>query len=699
MKILLLFLALHTFLTMNAQRELIIPDITSGEFTPKAANIHEALPKEKSQLEETDNEQIYRRSHRARYKYNDIEIAEGKKVEQPLISPDGKSVAYIFQNNLFIESLSSEKGETIQVTTDGEQNKVINGKPDWVYEEEFVYARAFCFNADGSMLCWQRFDESNVPTFSFPIYKGLNPELSDNLLYPETYEYKYPMAGVENSKVNVLTYNISTRETKEMAVPVDSDGYILRVLQTSDPKKILIPTLNKHQDCMKVYVGNPYTGECRLIVTDEVKPYINEATYAGIQMTQGGFVLQSERSGYAQIYLYDLDGNLIRPLTQGTNPVVDFYGYDEKSQACYYSAKDDSPLRTAVFRSDSKGKVTRLSTNPGANYAVFSSDYKQFVNVWSNIDNPPVYTLCDGKTGKVQKVLEDNAELKKKIAALLPCKREFFTMKTSDGVELNGWKVYCDGNPTIRQAHGKLSTGQADNGKPVVMFQYSGPGSQQVEDRWSIGNMYGVFERYLAQEGYVCVCVDGRGTGGRGAEFEKQTYLRLGQFESHDQAEVALWLGQQPGIDKDRIGLWGWSFGGFNTLMAMSDTSVVRPDGKALFAAGVAVAPVTSYRYYDTIYTERFMRTPAENPDGYNDSPITRAPNLRGSLLICQGTADDNVHYRNVAEYTETLVQADKDFLQLSFTNRNHGIYGGNTRNFLYRNIINWMGAKLKVEN
>ncbi len=672
--------------TMNPKK-LTIEDLTSGKYAPKGVKMSEVLPgeKDKASLTAEKAEQIYRRSSRAIYKYGETPIANGAKVEQPLISPDGKNVAYVKDNNLYIEPLTSHLSpltSVVQVTTDGEYNKIINGKPDWVYEEELVYARAFCFNADGTMLCWQRFDESKVPTFSFPVYKGLKPEKKKNALYPSSYEYKYPMAGVNNSKVKVLTYDIATKEQREIKVPVDSDGYILRVLQTSDADKIIIPTLNRHQDCLKIYVCNPRTGECRLIVTDEVKPYINEATYAGIQMTEGGFVLQSERTGYAQIYLYDLDGNIVRALTEGNQPVVSFYGYDEKTKRCYYAAKDGSPLRTAVFARDAKGKTTKLTPREGTNSATFSKDYRYFVNMWSNIDTPPVYTLCDAKTGKVLKVLEDNAKLKKKADCAAPYKREFFTMTTSEGTELNGWMIRPD---------------DENKPHPVVMFQYSGPGSQQVEDKWYTGNMGGcLFEEYLAQEGFVSVCVDGRGTGGRGADFEKQTYLHLGAMESHDQAEVARWLGEQPYVDKDRIGIWGWSYGGFMTLMSMSDTTVVRTDGKPLFAAGVAVAPVTSYRYYDTIYTERFMRTPKENPEGYDDNPITRAPNLRGKLLICQGTADDNVHYRNVAEYTEALVQADKDYMQLSFTNRNHNISGGNTRNFLFRNIAQWFKKNLQ---
>ena len=324
--------------------------------------------------------------------------------------------------------------------------------------------------------------------------------------------------------------------------------------------------------------------------------------------------------------------------------------------------------------SDSKGKAKKLSQQEGVNHAVFSANYKYFYNEWSNLDTPPVYSLCDGGNGKALKVLEVNSALHDKLAALSLGKREFFSFTTSEGVTLNGWMV-------------KPADFNASKKYPVVMFQYSGPGAQQVIDSWSAGNMGGcLFEQYLAQEGFLCVCVDGRGTGGRGARFEKQTYQHLGLLEAKDQVEAALWLGQQSYVDKNRIGIWGWSYGGYITLMSMSE-------GRPVFAAGVAVAPVTCYRYYDTIYTERFMRTPKENPEGYGDNPITRASKLSGRLLICQGTADDNVHYRNVAEYVEALVQADKDFYQIDFTNRNHGISGGNTRNFLFRQITQWFKA------
>jgi len=643
-----------------------IDKIDSYIISPKGDNI----------LIETEHEQIYRRSGKGKWYIYNIRnktlapLSDGGPQEQPLWSPDGYMVAFVREGNIFLVKLLFNNSES-QITKDGEMNKVLNGKPDWVYEEEFVFARAFCFNADASMLCWIRFDESEVPLYSFPLYKGMNPERKEYLTYPGRFEYKYPMAGETNSKVSVHSFDIKSRVTRKLQLPVEADGYVPRILSTSHPEKIVCLTQNRHQDMLSVYVCNPRSTECRLILTDEVKPYINEMTYSGIRVVNDGFVYQSEKSGTAQLYHCSINGGASRALTSGDQPVVDFYGYDAKTGNTYYSAKDGNPLREAVFVSDGKGRAKKLSQKEGTNKAVFSANYKYFLNKWSNIDTPPVYTLCDGGSGKEHKVLEDNAALVGKLSSQRMGKKEFFSFTTSEGVTLNGWMV-------------KPADFSASKRYPVVMFQYSGPGVQQVVDSWSAGNMGGcLYEEYLAQEGFLCVCVDGRGTGGRGAQFEKQTYQHLGLLEARDQVETALWLGQQPYVDKSRIGIWGWSYGGYCTLMSMSE-------GRPVFAAGVAVAPVTCYRYYDTIYTERFMRTPNENPDGYGDNPISRASKLSGRLLICQGTADDNVHYRNVAEYVEALVQADKDFYQIDFTNRNHGISGGNTRNFLFRQITNW---------
>lgn len=646
-----------------------IDEIDDYIISPKGDNI----------LVETGHEQIYRRSGKGKWYIYSIKnktldpLSDGDKQEQPLWSPDGYMVAFVREGNLFLVKLLFNNSES-QITKDGEMNRVINGKPDWVYEEEFVFARAFCFTADASMLCWIRFDESKVPLYSFPLYKGLNPEREQYLTYPGRFEYKYPMAGEVNSTPSVHSFDIKSRVTRKLQLPVEADGYVPRIMPTEQPEKIVCLTQNRHQDQLGVYVCNPRSTECRLVLTDDVKPYIGETVYGNFRVVSDGFVYMSEKSGTAQLYHCSINGGASRALTSGQQPVVDFYGYDARTGNTYYSAKDGGPLREAVFVSDSKGKVKKLSQQEGVNSAVFSANFKYFFNEWSNLDTPPVYSLCDGGNGKVLKALEVNSELRDKLAVMSLGKREFFSFTTSEGVTLNGWMV-------------KPAGFSASKKYPVVMFQYSGPGAQQVVDAWSAGNMGGcLFEHYLAQEGFLCVCVDGRGTGGRGAQFEKQTYQHLGLLEAKDQVEAALWLGQQPYVDKKRIGIWGWSYGGYITLMSMSE-------GRPVFAAGVAVAPVTCYRYYDTIYTERFMRTPKENPEGYGDNPITRASKLSGRLLICQGTADDNVHYRNVAEYAEALIQADKDFYQIDFTNRNHSISGGNTRNFLFRQITEWFKA------
>ena len=388
------------------------------------------------------------------------------------------------------------------------------------------------------------------------------------------------------------------------------------------------------------------------------------------------FAMISDRSGYNHIYWYNLNGQLIKQVTSGNYEVTDFYGYDADGGKFYYAAREEGPQYKAVYSVDAKGKVKKLSTQKGENSASFSSGMKYFVNVYSSFDTPPVTTLCSA-SGKVLKTLIDNSEVKNVIDADAPVTKEMFEFTTSEGVKLYGWMV-------------KPADFSTSKKYPVIMYQYSGPGSQEVTDAWNAGFFGGMaFERYLAQQGYIVACVDGRGTGGRGAEFEKQTYLQLGQKEARDQVEAALYLGGQPYVDKDRIAIWGWSFGGFNTLMAMSE-------GRNVFRAGVAVAPVTNWKYYDSVYTERYMRTPSENADGYGDNPMARASKLSGSLLIVHGTADDNVRYRNTAEYTEALVQADKQFQMQVYTNRNHSIYGGNTYNHLFTRMVDFLNTQLK---
>ena len=652
---------------------------TRGKVKLERINGYIMSPDEKNILIQTETRAIYRRSKTAVYYiYNVVNktlapLSDGGPQECPVWSPDGYMVAFVRDNNIHLVKLLFNNSES-QVTKDGTFNKVINGKPDWVYEEEFVTDRSLVFNADNTMLCWIRYDETNVPLFSFPWYKGLNPEKQEYLTYPGAYEYKYPMAGEQNSTVSVLSYDIKSHQTRTLQIPLEKEGYIPRIFMTSDPTKIAVVTLNRHQDRMDIYMANPRSTEARLAVRDNVVPYIGENACNQMDFFDGGFVMCSERDGWNHIYHYDLNGTLKRQVTNGEQAVTDFYGYDSKTQSFYYAATE-GPLRRAVFKTDAKGKVTRLSTQTGTNSAVFSKSYKYFMNVYSNMQTPPITSLCDN-TGKMLKTLIDNRELQTNLSSKNLGQKEFFTFRTQGGTELNGYMVKpYNFDPSHRY--------------PVILFQYSGPGSQQVLDSWQTGNMGGcLYEQYLGELGFICVCVDGRGTGGRGAAFEKQTYLKLGQLEAEDQVETALYMGKLPYVDKNRIGIWGWSFGGFCTLMSMSE-------GRPVFAAGVAVAPPTCWRYYDSVYTERFMRTPKENPDGYNVSAISRAPQLSGNLLICHGLADDNVHFRNTAEYTEALVQADKDFRQLTYTNRNHSIYGGNTRIHLFRQITRWFQKEM----
>ena len=674
-------IVVSSFKTGEQTSVLFDADNTKGKVKVSRIDGYIMSPNQKNILLRTQTQSIYRHSTTAVYYIYNVQnrtlapLSDGGPQECPLWSPDGNMVGFVREGNLFLVKLLFDNAE-VQITKDGKFNSIINGKADWVYEEEFVTNRSFDFNADATMLAWIRYDESQVPLFSFPMYKGMLPEMKENAEYPGAYEYKYPIAGQPNSKVSVHTFDIKSRATREVKVPLEAEGYIPRIAFSSDPDKLLILTQNRHQDNLQVWVANPRSTECRCIVTDEVKPYVADKTYTLFKTIKDGFILMSERSGFAHLYQYNLLGTLKREIGKGQDIITDFYGYDEKTGTYYYQAQDGGPLRTGVYKCDAKGKVTSISTEPGQNSAIFSGNFKQLMLTHHSAATPPTYTLRNDK-GKVQKTLQDNAALKQKIDGMNLAKIEFFQFQTQDGVDLNGIMV-------------KPADFDANKKYPVILFQYSGPGSQQVLDSWYAGNCSAaLLERYMAQEGFVSVIVDGRGTGGRGAEFEKQTYMKLGQLESHDQVETAIYLSKLPWVDAKHIGIWGWSFGGFNTLMSMSE-------GRPVFYAGVAVAPPTSWRYYDTVYTERFMRTPKENQEGYDCSPITRAKNLSGSLLIIHGLADDNVHFRNVAEYTEALVHADKDFRQLTYTNRNHSIYGGNTRNHLYRQLINHFKQSMK---
>ena len=638
-------------------------------------------PDGRHMLIQTQTKSIYRHSFTAVYYIFNVAnnrlvpLSDGGPQQIPVWSPDGNQVAFVRDNNIFLVKLLYNNAES-QVTKDGKFNEVINGLPDWVNEEEFSFNSAMVFSADSKQIVWVRYDESEVKQYSMSLFKGLKPEREEYASYPGFYTYKYPKAGEQNSKVKVMSYDIKSHQTRTMQLPLDADGYIPRIKATSDPTKVAVFTLNRHQDELKVFMANPMSTICQQVIEDKVDKYINENVFANLVFTDKHIVLTSERSGFNSIYVYTLNGQLLRTVQQGV--VTDVYGYDDMTGDVYFAALNNGPTNKKVFVNHKNGKTDCLTPKDGWNSAIFSHDLKNFVLTWSDVNNPSVYSLCNNQ-GKTLTTLIDNKKAAEKYASYDMGTKEFFTFQTSEGVQLYGYMV-------------KPKNFDANKKYPVVMFQYGGPGSQQVKNAWGIG-MSGngaIMEQYLCQQGYVCVCVDNRGTGGRGAEFEKCTYLRLGEKEAFDQVETALWLGKQSYVDKNHIAIWGWSYGGWNTLMSMSE-------GRPVFCCGVAIAPPTCWRYYDTVYTERFMRTPKENASGYDEvNPIARVGKLHGALLLCHGLADDNVHYQNTAEYVEALVQADKDFRQLVYTNRNHSIYGGNTRNHLFRQCVNFFNENLK---
>ena len=650
-----------------------VTDIEGYIMSPDGQNI----------LIQTETKPIYRRSFTANYyifniRNNKIEpLSTGGPQQAPVFSPDGTVIAFVRDNNIHLVKLLYDNAES-EVTKDGKPGQIINGIPDWVYEEEFSTNSSMVFTADSKQLVWIRYDEREVKEYALQLFKGMEPERGEYREYPGRYAYKYPVPGGQNSQVKVMSYDIKSHKTRTIGVPLEKDGYIPRLKATKDPSKVAVITMNRHQDHLCIYMADPLSTLCQLVVEDKVDKYIKEETLEELVITDRHILLTSERDGYNHLYLYTLNGQQQRQIALGETIVTDVYGYNEATGDVYYAAYANGPTEQQVFVTHANGKTETLTRQAGMNHAVFSTDFNYFIHSWSDIHTPAVYTLCDNR-GRQLMVLIDNKELKQKLAKYELGTVEMISFNTAEGVNLKGWMVKPrDFNPQKKY--------------PVIMYQYGGPGAQQVLNEWSIG-MCGagaMMEMLMAQKGYIVCCVDNRGTGGRGAEFEKCTYQKLGELEARDQVETALWLGQQTYVDKDRIGIWGWSYGGWNTLMAMSE-------GRPVFRCGVAIAPPTCWRYYDSVYTERYMRTPKENQRGYDEvNPIARASQLSGALLICHGLADDNVHYQNTAEYVEALVQADKDFRQLVYTNRNHGIKGGNTRNHLFRQCLNFFDSEMR---
>ena len=626
----------------------------------------------------TEKEKIYRRSSTANYYiWNSVtseltELSAKGKQQEATFSPDGERVAFVRDNNLYIKTLKF--GTENQVTSDGEKNAVINGIPDWVYEEEFSYSRAFEWSPDSKFLAYVRFDERAVKEFSMKMYEGKAPSLKENSLYPTEYSLKYPKAGEKNATVSVFAYDIKSKTKIEVDLGQDTNIYVPRIKWTADANDLAIMRLNRRQNKIDVLLANPNTGDSRLFFTEKNERYISEEFLDDFIFLPDNdyFVVNSERNGYSHLYLYDRQGFAVRQLTDGKFDVTDFYGFDSKRKIFYYQAAKKSPMQREIYFTSLDGKKQgMLSKLEGINKAVFSNEFQYFINEYKNLSAPKTTGLYDSK-GELVRVLEDNKALKSKLAEYQISPKTFFNFKTTEDISLNGWMIKPDNFDQNKKY-------------PVVMVQYSGPNSQEVLDEWSVD-----WYNFLAQEGFLVVCVDPRGTGARGEEFRKMTYMQLGRYESDDQVETAKYLATLPYVDQSNIAIWGWSYGGFTTLLTMEK-------GGDLFKAGIAVAPISHYKFYDTVYTERYMRTPMENPEGYNDNaPLTHPERITGRLLLVHGSADDNVHLQNTMEMAEALVQADVQFDMAVYTNRNHNINGGNTRMHLYKKMTDFLKTNLK---
>ena len=622
---------------------------------------------EKKILIATNSEPIFRHSFIADFYVYDIasksltKLAD-YKIQEPTFSADNSKVAYVYENNLYVYDIASKANS--QVTTDGKKNAVINGVTDWVYEEEFSFVRAYEWNAAGDKIAFIRFDESQVPQFSMDMYNGG--------LYPQQYEFKYPKAGENNSVVSLHVYDVKAKTTK--AINLNNAYYIPRIKWTNEAQTLSVQLMNRHQNNLDLVFIDANSGSVKTVLNETDKAYI-DITDNLTFLNDNSFIWTSEKDGFNHIYHYAKTGKLINQITKGNWEVTAYYGFDEKTGNIFYQSTEISSIGRDVYKIslNGKGKI-RLTTKEGTSDATFSPNYEYFINSFSSVKEPPSYVLYNTKTGKVVKDIVNNDALKTKLEKYdLPVK-EFTTIKTEKGHELNAWFI-------------KPKNFDPNKKYPVFMYQYSGPGSQQVNNDWNNADDY--WFKMLSQEGYIIACVDGRGTGFLGAAFKKVTYKQLGKYEVEDQIDAAKAIGKLNYVDPARIGIFGWSYGGF-----MSSNCILK--GSDVFKMAIAVAPVTNWRFYDTVYTERYMQTPQENVSGYDDnSPINFAKNLKGSYLLIHGSADDNVHVQNTMLMIEALVQANKQFDWAIYPDKNHGIYGGATRLQLYTKMTNFIKEKL----
>ena len=588
---------------------------------------------------------------------------EGGKQRLTTLSPDGRMVAFVRNNNLYVMNLGSK--QEIQVTEDGKINEVIYGTTDWVYEEEFSITQGFYWSPDSKKIAFYRFDESKVKEYSMQMWGEL---------YPENYTYKYPKAGEDNSVVDVLIYDLATRKTLKLDVGSQNDQYIPRIQWSQDPNKLAVMRMNRLQNKMEMLLADATTGALRPIYTETADTYV-EVPDTWMFLKDGKHMLfTSERDGYNHIYLYSLDGGDALQITKGNYDVVSVCAVDEKEGRIYYLSHESSPLNKELYAIDFKGKKkNKLSDKPGWYSANFSANCKYYISTFTDANTPPVYTLHNN-SGKLMKTLQDNAELKQRMKEYGVGRKQFGTLTTSMGTELNYYIILPpDFDSTKRY--------------PLFFYVYGGPGNQQVTNSYGYNDYY--WFHMLAQQGYVVACFDGRGTGGRGAHFKKMTYRNMGKFECEDAVEAARWFGRKPWIDESRIGIFGWSFGGY-----LSTLSILK--GHEVYKTAIAVAPVITWRYYDNIYTERFLQRPQDNPRGYDDnSPLNFAHLLKGNYLLVHGTGDDNVHFQNAVDMVTALETAGKQFEFRIYPNKNHSIYGGNTRLNLYQLMTDFIHRKL----
>lgn len=574
-------------------------------------------------------------------------------------SPDASQVAFVRDNNIYIRNL--ENREEIKITDDGEWEQIINGWCDWVYAEEFSFDKAFFWSPDGKNIAFYKFNESAVKRFNMAMYGDL---------YPKDYQYKYPKAGEKNSEVSIHIYNLASANTQTVDIGSEKDQYIPRIKWTADPNKLCVLRMNRHQDKLDYLLADANTGKTTVLLSETSKTYIDIDDHLTFLKDNKSFLITSEKEGFNHFYIYDMKGKLIRKITNGNWEVTAFYGMDAAQKTLYFQAAAISPMQREIYKVNIDGKgFKKISKEAGTNVAYFSEDYSYFINYHSTANTPNYITLMD-KNGVQIRVLEDNKALKEKLAEYNLTKKEFLSITTSEGVQLNAWMM----KPTNFDASKKY---------PVYMFLYGGPGSQQVLDSWGAANY--LWYQLLTQKGYIVVCVDNRGTGARGAEFKKMTHLQLGKYETIDQIEAAKWLGKQSYVDASRIGIQGWSYGGY-----MSSLCITK--GADVFKMAIAVAPVTNWKYYDSIYTERYLHTPQENKSGYEEnSPINFVNQLKGKYLIVHGTADDNVHFQNSVDMIDALIKANKPFESAYYPNKNHSIVGGNTRLHLYNKMTDFI--------